>query len=899
MTLSLALNNALSGINVSQRSLAVLANNVANANTPGYSRQIVQLTPQVYSSQGSGVRIEQIVRKIDQYLHRATQQQTSAVGQTGTVSDFMSRIQVMLGEPGAANSMDEYIEGFFNAVQGLAETPELSSLRYEAVNSGRILAQEISSLATGLEDLRYQADQDIQTAINTINGEILRLRDINTALYRAAAIGEPVSNLLDARDISLSTLAEYMDITVNESGEGRVQIYTGAGIALLEEIPYQLQYNGVNALDSFVNDAQLSPITVDALKNNGTFVGRPVELVSAGVDKDITTSLSKGKLKGLLDMRDREIPSVLEQLDQIAAKMRDSFNAIHNTGSGFPPPSTLTGTRLVGHENLLEWTGTARIAALNENGTAPSSRYGDVDAGYLALDLDFDALRSEYGDRLTTDVIIREINSHFTPQNRAVVGNMNNIRMAAISDQVPDGGNFTFDFELENISDTNSNFWVTNVQVLDDTATDITSVTSTYPTALTLDAANTFTTVAASNVVTVQATGHGLSAGDVVYLNGVSGAVDGIPAAEFNGQAFRITNVTANTFDIEVVTQAAAGMTVNDGAVTALEAYETVIPGKKDRTGDNGDITLDLSGNLASQYYTVRADVMVEDSEGNVTTTTVEYRVPNNETSIINKRYPARSAGVGGALEVPSSGQPLVVAQLIDEEGNIASPGEDGYLRLVGQPIPGEPGKYYSISIDDMSSKDLGLPAENPPQQGTGRGFSHYFELNNFFVSNKPNTTGDKISGSAIKMAVRQDILDNPNYISMGTLSGTPDSSTLTDHSYERAAGENSVAAKLAALGLSQQSFTAAGGLPSSVKTFNGYASEVLGYMSGKATTAEGQLNDEQALLEGYQARAQAVSGVNMDEEMANTIIFQNAFAANAQVISVINEMFDALIAAF
>ena len=208
---------------------------------------------------------------------------------------------------------------------------------------------------------------------------------------------------------------------------------------------------------------------------------------------------------------------------------------------------------------------------------------------------------------------------------------------------------------------------------------------------ITLDAVNTFTTTLDSNVVTVAATGHGYSEGDVVYLNNVSAPVDGIPAAEFNGQAFRITNVTANTFDIEVVTTAATGMAVNDAAVTSLAADTTQPPGMKSRTG-NGGFTVDLSAAPASSFYLVRADVMVEDDEGNITTSTVEYRVSGGQTETINQRYPARAASGGGTLNVPTSHQPLIRAQLVDAEGNVASAEEAGYLQIVAQEVPGEPG---------------------------------------------------------------------------------------------------------------------------------------------------------------------------------------------------------------
>lgn len=902
MSLSLALNNALTGLNVSQRSLAVLSNNVANANTEGYSRQVVEVSPQVAGRQGSGVRIEQIVRRIDSYLNRATQEQTTQVGQASTVSEYMSRIQVMMGQPGGSNSLDEYMNSFFNVLQSLAETPELSSFRSQAVNAGTILAREMSTLAAGLEDLRYEADQNLQNELKTLNTEILRLQETNLSIYRAEAMGEPTASFLDQRDMLIKSISSYVDVKVNYQENGEAYVYTSAGVTLLESRASQFIYNGANSITTFTGDGSLGAITVDTLDERGEFINRPVEVVSSGVNKDITTILRSGKLKGLLDVRDREIPDMLAQLDQIASRLRDEINAIHNKGSGIPAATTLTGDRAVGYDEGLEWTGSVRIAALRSDGSAPNGRYDNVDGGFPALDLDLDALRSEYGDLLTVETIMNEINSHFAPRNNAVIENLQNVQLAALSNTVPDTGNtFNFDFELENISDTASNFWVTDLQVLDSGGATIDTQNLAAANTVTADAAGTFLTTAGSNVVTVNSAGHGYSAGDVVYMTNVTGPVDGIPASEFNGKAFRITNVTANSYDIEVVTPAGTGTTVNMAGVTSLDADARQTAGSKSRTGDGG-FTVDLSGNPASAFYTVRANVMVEDDNGNLTATTVEYRVGGNETDTINERYEARAVGAGGTLETPTSQRALVKAQLVNAEGNVALPGEEGFLQIVGQPVPGQPGETYTIVFDDLTSQELGRPNDPNPVAGSGWGMSHFFGLNNFFVSNAPTRTGDSVEGSALAMQVRQDILDNPNLISTGTLSRTPStpvSGEYPDWSYERTAGANSVAQAMAKLGIDQLQFKAAGGLPDTVKSFNGYASEVLGYAAATAATAEGRYTDQLALLEGFESRVDSVSGVNIDEEMANTIIFQNAYSASSQVIRTVKELFDTLMASF
>src|SRR5215203_2013170 len=101
MSLSTSLNNALTGLNVNQQALAVLSQNIANANTVGYSRQIVNQQAITLDGQGQGVRVSDIVRKVDEYLSKAMRNQTSILNKSSVLSNYNARIQLLLGSPGS------------------------------------------------------------------------------------------------------------------------------------------------------------------------------------------------------------------------------------------------------------------------------------------------------------------------------------------------------------------------------------------------------------------------------------------------------------------------------------------------------------------------------------------------------------------------------------------------------------------------------------------------------------------------------------------------------------------------------------------------------------------------------------------------------------------------------
>jgi flagellar hook-associated protein 1 len=220
---------------------------------------------------------------------------------------------------------------------------------------------------------------------------------------------------------------------------------------------------------------------------------------------------------------------------------------------------------------------------------------------------------------------------------------------------------------------------------------------------------------------------------------------------------------------------------------------------------------------------------------------------------------------------------------------------DKGYLKLVTGDAD------FTVAIDELDSKQLGATTVSPRVEGTNRGFSHFFELNNFFKSNEPTATGDTKKNSAINMAVEERLVNNSNLISLGNLERTNQSTNpadLPNYTYERRIGSNAVIQRLAKLSGNIQQFDAAGGLPSSQQSINGYLGEVLAVFASNAATSQSEAKDDSILLNGFLQRMDAMTGVNVDEELANMVLYQNAYTSSARVISVANEMFDALLQA-
>ncbi len=904
MSLTSALNTALSGLAVNQKALSVISQNIANANTVGYTRKVVDQSSIIIPGQGgSGVRIDGISRKVDDYLARAVRDSLGATAQAGVTKDYMGRLQIYLGEPGAANSLDSQIQSFFSAVQALAETPERTSYQSQAVSTANAMARDISGLASATQDLRFQADQDISNGLTAFNESIKKLSVLNSAIAQASALGTGTADLLDKRDTLLNDVCSFMDAQISLQPDGRAFVYTRSGANILNEQTYQMEYSPLKGPTDLTSGATINPINIRRMYDNGD-KGPIVGTLTSASDKNGVIDSSQvdgGTLRGLLDIRDTNMTQFLTQLDQLASSVRDTFNALHNQGSGFPGASNYTAEREMLSDDYTGMSGKVQIALLNADGTPAGSPYANETGGMRPLTIDFSKLDGGQGDgKPTLQSIIDEINNYYgTPSNKVSLGNLNQIELASKSFNVPGvPPTFSFDFDLENISGTQSQFFVTDVTVKDDTGTDITNVTSTQP-QFALDNANTYTTVAGSNVVTIGTpTAPSVKVGDWVNLPDPGGSVNGIAGVALTGY-FQVQAVTPSGFTINTNSATAAtGGIVSAGGLSAMPVYDKIESGDHSRTGENGILTANLGGNPSSLYYDITATMGVVQPDGTVKTGTITYHVLR-DNNLLNERWGGSSTTGAATLTVPNKGKATIRATLVDADGKEipevnGTLGSRGFLKIASTS-----GDAY-VAFTDLDSKEIGLSGQ---KEASNRGFFHYMGLNNFFTSNTATDTGEETKDSGLNFKVEQRLIDHPSYMTTGKLRQSnqpPTSSTLPPvYTYERDQGDNSLVQQMANINNVAITYKSAGGLPPATMTLSNYAGEMIGYMSDLSTNAQNTLTNKQTLNDGLTKRADSISGVNLDQELADTIIYQNAYTASARIITITNQLFDSLLQTF
>ena len=323
---------AQSGLLVNQSALNAVANNIANVNSAGYSRKIVNTESRVVNGAGTGVQLSALTRQIDEGLLKSLRIEVSSLSALSVQASTFDRLQELFGSPADNTSISHVMGELTNALETLAVSPDKSLEQSELVRRARELALKFQLMSTTIQELRQQADQGIADAVTEANKLILSIGDLNDKLIRNSAVGLDVTDLQDQRDMALDSLAKLVDVRYFRRTDGDIVVFTSGGRTLVDNLPATLTHAAASTVSATTTHAE------------GDFAGLYVGTAIAG--NDITTEIRSGQLKGLIDLRDDVLVNLQSEIDEMAAELRDTFNLIHNRGAPFPGMQSMTGTRI-------------------------------------------------------------------------------------------------------------------------------------------------------------------------------------------------------------------------------------------------------------------------------------------------------------------------------------------------------------------------------------------------------------------------------------------------------------------------------------------------------------------------------------------------------------------------
>lgn len=327
--LNATLATAISGLMADQGALDVTTNNVANANTPGYSRQRAILTennPVVLGSLtfGTGADLQQVQSVRDPILQLRIDQETQQQGSLNSSVTSLQQIEVMFNST-SGNDIGSQFSNFFSSVQQLSTDPTDLSLRQGVLTAAGNLAQAFNNTASNLVQQQSSLDLNVVQSVQQVNTLTAQIAQLNTQISSVQNTGGNASAFLDQRDQLVNQLSSLIDVSQIQSDNG-LTLTTSNGTAL------------VAGSQSFNLTTQPDSSGVQHIFAQG---------------KDITGSITSGQIAGLLQVRDQNIPTLLSNLDSLASSFANAINTANaggfdlqgNAGGNLfvPPPASGVG----------------------------------------------------------------------------------------------------------------------------------------------------------------------------------------------------------------------------------------------------------------------------------------------------------------------------------------------------------------------------------------------------------------------------------------------------------------------------------------------------------------------------------------------------------------------------
>jgi flagellar hook-associated protein 1 FlgK len=300
---------ALNALQAQQVGMETSANNVANLNTPGYSREVPVLQeadPFVQGNLvvGGGVEVEGIQSLRDSLLDLQISEETQQQGNSQAYVNAMNQVQTLF--PDDTTGIGQQISAFFQSINSLSTDPADTTLRQGVLTAAQNMATSFNDTAGQLTDIRQQLDNQVQQQVQQVNQITQQIAGINAKLTNVGSATQEYGAFVDQRSELIQQLSGLIDVSQLSDGNS-LTLTTKQGAALV------------------VGGQSYAMST--ALGTDG------VTHIYSSQDQDITGEISGGQLGGTLAARDQTIPALQTQLDSLAGGMVTALNYAESQGT--------------------------------------------------------------------------------------------------------------------------------------------------------------------------------------------------------------------------------------------------------------------------------------------------------------------------------------------------------------------------------------------------------------------------------------------------------------------------------------------------------------------------------------------------------------------------------------
>ncbi len=354
MTLSSAFNIINSSFSAIGAQSSTIANNIANANTPGYSRQIANLATDPFG----GVGVASVTRTANSALADQVNVATSDSAAQSAIANGLATLAQTVDDSSGVTSTGPLQNGdspyammanFQSAMTTYEADPSNTSSAQAAVSAAQGVAASLNAGAQAVTQTRTQADQSIAQDVNSVNSLLAQFKTVNDSVVSGLASGSNVGSLEDQRDSLVTQISQQIGVTTSVNGNGSMAIFTDSGVTLFQTAPYQLTFSPSGTLGPNQTGAQ---VLVNGAPITGASSNMPIQ---------------SGAIAGLVQLRDDVAPQYQSQLDQIAGNLISAFQETDQstTNTGLPPlPGLFTAAGLTSVPTSANYAGLANSISI-------------------------------------------------------------------------------------------------------------------------------------------------------------------------------------------------------------------------------------------------------------------------------------------------------------------------------------------------------------------------------------------------------------------------------------------------------------------------------------------------------------------------------------------------------
>jgi len=308
-----ALNAGKTALEVNQKSIEIIGNNISNVNTEGYSRQNADLSP--YPSMnfggffvGQGVVVSNVSRDHDVFVTNMLQEKSIEYGLQNGQTRALSELERIFNI--SEENLSTEINRFFDSIQELSANPSGLVERDIVIQRGELLTEKFNLTIDDLNKVSENINDSLLSKIDSVNSQITEIAELNQRIFTIEIQGQTANSARDRRDMLAKDLASSLGVQTYPDTKGMLAVQLPGGLPLVQG-NMAMQLEGVQS----GSDVNL------VLHAGGTT--RPIGLNNLG-----------GEFEGLVNIRDEFIPTLKDDLDRLAYELSGAVNDVHYAGAG-------------------------------------------------------------------------------------------------------------------------------------------------------------------------------------------------------------------------------------------------------------------------------------------------------------------------------------------------------------------------------------------------------------------------------------------------------------------------------------------------------------------------------------------------------------------------------------